>query len=75
MASHDFPRGSGYVSSCDPSGLRPGRRGRERFVDREHSVHRVLEDLDVEVSIVKFVHTLGYFFALRCQGRTKYAIC
>ena len=23
----------------NPSGLRPDRRGRERFVDREHSAH------------------------------------
>ena len=40
-----------------PSGLRPDRRGRERFVDKEHSVRR----MDVQVSIGKFVYLLASF--------------
>ena len=30
------------TNHTNPSGLRPDRRGRERFDDREHSVHRTV---------------------------------
>ena len=43
------------LTTIYPSGQRPDRRGRERFVDREHSVYQnFLGELDIYVSIVKF---------------------
>ena len=48
-----------------PSGLRPDRRGWDRSVDREHSVHRTFCKVsDVKVSIVKLI-----CFRSRCQRR------
>ena len=58
-----------------PSGLRPDRRGRERFVDREHSVTELSGTsgrLSFDRKVCVFV---GCLLALRCQRMTKEAIC
>ena len=61
---YKLANGSIYLL-INPSGLRPDRRGWDRSVDREHSVHRTFCKVsDVKVSIVKLI-----CFRSRCQRR------